>query len=314
MIEIKAPFSDEDMEKLVCGDIIKLSGVIYTGRDAAHKRMIDAINNNEELPFELKGMGIYYVGPSPSKEGQIIGSAGPTTSYRMDDLTIPLLDRGLKVMIGKGKRSDKVIKSMIKNKCVYLAAIGGAGAYISNSIKKCEIIAYEDLGPEAIRKLELEGLVIMLPRKGAYVANISVKDLMDVLEIRASLEGLGASLAAERRNDEDIKNLEELEVEFEEAVRTQNIDMLLKKDIEFHECIFKAANNKKLEKMINTLWEQVQRFRITYVSDSNASLSLIDEHQSILNAIKEGNIADSKKFAIKHIEKAEQFMLEHCTK
>ena len=167
---------------------------------------------------------------------------------------------------------------------------------------------------EAIRKLELEGLVVMLPRKGAYVANISVKDLMDVLEIRASLEGLGASLAAERRNDEDIKNLEELEVEFEEAVRTQNIDMLLKKDIEFHECIFKAANNKKLEKMINTLWEQVQRFRITYVSDSNASLSLIDEHQSILNAIKEGNIADAKKFAIEHIEKAEQFMLEHCTK
>ena len=106
----------------------------------------------------------------------------------------------------------------------------------------------------------------------------------------------------------------EIEEEFEQAVITQDIDMLLKKDIEFHECIFKAANNKKLEKMINTLWEQVQRFRITYVSDSNASLSLIDEHQSILNAIKEGNIADSKKFAIKHIEKAEQFMLEHCTK
>ena len=130
MIEIKAPFRDEDMEKLVCGDIIKLSGVIYTGRDAAHKRMI--------------------------------GSAGPTTSYRMDDLTIPLLDRGLKVMIGKGKRSDKVIKSMIKNKCVYLAAIGGAGAYISNSIKKCEIIAYEDLGPEAIRKLEVEDLQLIV--------------------------------------------------------------------------------------------------------------------------------------------------------
>lgn len=162
MIEIKAPFSDEDMEKLVCRDIIKLSGVIYTGRDAAHKRMIDAINNNKELPFELKGMGIYYVGPSPSKEGQIIGSAGPTTSYRMDDFTIPLLDRGLKVMIGKGKRSDKVIKSMIKNKCVYLAAIGGAGAYISNSIKKCEIIAYEDLGPEAIRKLEVEDLQLIV--------------------------------------------------------------------------------------------------------------------------------------------------------
>ena len=95
-------------------------------------------------------------------QGQIIGSAGPTTSYRMDDLTIPLLDRGLKVMIGKGKRSDKVIKSMIKNKCVYLAAIGGAGAYISNSIKKCEIIAYEDLGPEAIRKLEVEDLQLIV--------------------------------------------------------------------------------------------------------------------------------------------------------
>jgi DNA-binding GntR family transcriptional regulator len=157
---------------------------------------------------------------------------------------------------------------------------------------------------EAIRKLELEGLVVMLPRKGAYVANISVKDLMDVLEIRASLEGLGASLAAERRTEE----------EFEQAVITQDIDMLLKKDIEFHECIFKAANNKKLEKMINSLWEQVQRFRITYVSDSNASLSLIDEHRIILNAIKEGNVADGKKAAIEHIEKAEQFMLDHCTK
>ena len=178
-----------------------------------------------------------------------------------------------------------------------------------------EVQLAEQLGVrEAIRKLELEGLVVMLPRKGAYVANISVKDLMDVLEIRASLEGLGASLAAERRTEEDIKNLEEIEEEFEQAVITQDIDMLLKKDIEFHECIFKAANNKKLEKMINSLWEQVQRFRITYVSDSNASLSLIDEHRIILNAIKEGNVADGKKAAIEHIEKAEQFMLDHCTK
>ena len=162
MIEIRAPFKNDDIEKLVCGDIIKLSGVIYTARDAAHKRMIDAINNNEKLPFDVDGSGIYYVGPSPNKKNQVIGSAGPTTSYRMDDLTIPLLDRGLKVMIGKGKRSDKVIKSMIKNKCVYLAAIGGAGAYISNSIKKCEIIAYEDLGPEAIRKLEVEDLQLIV--------------------------------------------------------------------------------------------------------------------------------------------------------
>ena len=167
---------------------------------------------------------------------------------------------------------------------------------------------------EAIRKLELEGLVVMLPRKGAYVANISVKDLMDVLEIRACLEGLGASLAAERRDDEDIKKLESIEKEFEDAVRTQNIEILLKKDVEFHECIFEAANNKKLEKMINSIWEQVQRFRTTYVSDYNASMSLLDEHQAILKAIKEANVADAKKFAIEHIEKAEQFMLENCSK
>ena len=162
MIEIRAPFKNDDIEKLVCGDIIKLSGVIYTARDAAHKRMIDAINNNEKLPFDVDGSGIYYVGPSPNKKNQVIGSAGPTTSYRMDDLTVPLLERGLKVMIGKGKRSEEVINSMIKNKAVYLVAIGGAGAYISNTIKKCEVIAYEDLGPEAVRKLEVEDLQLIV--------------------------------------------------------------------------------------------------------------------------------------------------------
>ena len=162
MIEIRAPFKNDDIEKLVCGDIIKLSGVIYTARDAAHKRMIDSINNNEKLPFDVDGSGIYYVGPSPNKKNQVIGSAGPTTSYRMDDLTVPLLERGLKVMIGKGKRSEEVINSMIKNKAVYLAAIGGAGAYISNTIKKCEVIAYEDLGPEAVRKLEVEDLQLIV--------------------------------------------------------------------------------------------------------------------------------------------------------
>ena len=162
MIDIKSPFKNEDIEKLVCGDIIRLSGVIYTGRDAAHKRMINTINNKKELPFDVNGAGIYYVGPSPSKDGQIIGSAGPTTSYRMDDLTVPLLERGLKVMIGKGKRSEEVINSMIKNKAVYLAAIGGAGAYISNSITKCEIIAYEGLGPEAVRRLEIEDLQLIV--------------------------------------------------------------------------------------------------------------------------------------------------------
>ena len=163
---------------------------------------------------------------------------------------------------------------------------------------------------EAIRKLELEGLVVMLPRKGAYVANISVKDLMDVLEIRASLEGLGASLAAERRNDEDIKNLEELEVEFEEAVRTQNIDMLLKKDIEFHECIFKSTNNKKLHQLINSLWEQVYRFRVTYISDYDSTVNIIEEHKMILDAIKRRDSKLAKKYAMEHIQKAENFMIE----
>lgn len=162
MIELKSPFKNKDIENLVCGDIVKLSGIIYTGRDEAHKRMIRAINNKEELPFNVNGSGIYYVGPTPNRERQIIGSAGPTTSYRMDDLTVPLLDRGLKVMIGKGKRSEKVINSMIKNKAVYLAAIGGAGAYISNAIKKCEIIAYDDLGPEAVRKLEVKDLQLIV--------------------------------------------------------------------------------------------------------------------------------------------------------
>ncbi|SCJ50409.1 Fumarate hydratase class I%2C anaerobic [uncultured Clostridium sp.] len=153
---------DETIKSLKCGDMISLSGVIYTARDAAHQRLINCINEEKKLPFDLRGQAIYYVGPTPNKEGQVIGSAGPTTSYRMDDLTKPLLDRGLKLMIGKGKRNQSVIESMKKNKCVYLAAIGGAGSYISNSIKKSEIIAYEDLGAEAIRKLEVKDLLLIV--------------------------------------------------------------------------------------------------------------------------------------------------------
>lgn len=153
---------DETIKSLKCGDMISLSGVIYTARDAAHQRLINCMNEEKKLPFDLRGQAIYYVGPTPNKEGQVIGSAGPTTSYRMDDLTNPLLDRGLKLMIGKGKRNQSVIESMKKNKCVYLAAIGGAGAYISNSIKKSEIIAYEDLGAEAIRKLEVKDLLLIV--------------------------------------------------------------------------------------------------------------------------------------------------------
>lgn len=150
--------SDKDILDLKVGEIVEISGIIYTGRDAAHKRFINSIKNNEKLPFDVKGQGIYYVGPTPSKPGEIIGSAGPTTSYRMDDLTVPLLERGLKVMIGKGKRSEKVIEGLKKYGAVYLAAIGGAGAYISDAIKECEVIAYEDLGAEAVRKLKVENL------------------------------------------------------------------------------------------------------------------------------------------------------------
>jgi len=156
------PLSEDKARELVYGDVITLSGVIYTARDAAHKKLIECINNNEELPFDVDNQAIYYVGPTPSKPGEVIGSAGPTTSYRMDDLTIPLLERGLRIMIGKGKRDEKVIQAMQKYGVVYLAAIGGAGAYISNSIKSCEIIAYEDLGAEAIRKLEVKDLQLIV--------------------------------------------------------------------------------------------------------------------------------------------------------
>ncbi|MGL5643097.1 MAG: Fe-S-containing hydro-lyase [Paraclostridium sp.] len=162
MKKITLPIDNEVIKTLECGEMISLSGVIYTARDAAHQRLIKCINEGEKLPFDLKGQAIYYVGPTPNKEGEVIGSAGPTTSYRMDDLTAPLLDRGLKLMIGKGKRNETVIESMKKNTCAYLAAIGGAGAYISNSIKKAEVIAYEDLGAEAIRRLEVEDLLVIV--------------------------------------------------------------------------------------------------------------------------------------------------------
>lgn len=164
---------------------------------------------------------------------------------------------------------------------------------------------------EAIRKLELEGLVVMLPRKGAYVANMSFKDLIDVLEIRSSLEGLAASLAAERRRDEDIIELERVAKEFETSVRETNVDDVLKKDVEFHEKIFLMANNKKLYQLITSLWEQVHRFRVTYVSNYEASLSLVEEHNRILEAIRSGDCELAKKYATEHIEIAEQFFMEN---
>ena len=163
---------------------------------------------------------------------------------------------------------------------------------------------------EAIRKLELEGLVVMLPRKGAYVANMSLKDIIDVLEIRASLEGLSAYLAAERINEEDIKKLEKIAQEFKEHADDGDVEGLLKMDVEFHECIFNATNNKKLHQLINSLWEQVYRFRVTYISDYDSSVNIIKEHELILEAIIKGDSELAKRYATEHIEKAEQFMIE----
>ncbi len=163
---------------------------------------------------------------------------------------------------------------------------------------------------EAIRKLELEGLVVMLPRKGAYVADVSLKDVIDVLEIRASLEGLAAYLAADRISDEDIKKLETIMQDFNQGKDEFDVDTLLKKDVEFHECIFKATNNSRLHQLINSLWEQVYRFRVTYISDYDSTKNIINEHQLILDAIKKRDSKLAKKYAQEHIEKAEQFMID----
>ena len=159
---INTPIDDKIVSELKAGDYVYLTGTVYTARDAAHKRLYEALQRGEDIPLELQNNIIYYLGPSPAREGQVIGSAGPTTSSRMDKYTPLLLGKGLKGMIGKGKRSDEVIESMHKNHAVYFAAIGGAGALLSKCIKKSEVIAYEDLGTEAIRKLEVEYLPIIV--------------------------------------------------------------------------------------------------------------------------------------------------------
>lgn len=156
---ITLPIEPEQLRALHAGDIVSISGVIYTARDAAHKRMAEALERGEPLPFDVQGQGIYYLGPAPAKPGAVIGSAGPTSSYRMDRYTPMLLERGLKLMLGKGRRSPAVIESMVRNEAVYLAATGGAAALLAKSIVGCEIVAYEDLGTEAIRRLRLNGLM-----------------------------------------------------------------------------------------------------------------------------------------------------------
>lgn len=167
-VSIRTPLTYEKIKNLRAGDRILLSGTIYTARDAAHKRLIELLDKNLDLPININNETIYYVGPSPAKEGQVIGSAGPTTSYRMDSYSPRLLDLGLKGMIGKGARNQEVIDSIIKNKAIYLGAIGGAAALISKSITKSEIIAYEDLGAEAIRKMEIKymPLIVIIDTEG----------------------------------------------------------------------------------------------------------------------------------------------------
>ena len=160
--KIQAPISNEDANSLRAGDYVYITGTIYTARDAAHKRMYEALEKNQQLPIEMANNIIYYMGPSPAREGRPIGSAGPTTASRMDKYAPKLLDLGLKGMIGKGKRSQAVRDAIVRNGSVYFAAIGGAGAILSKCIKKSERIAYDDLGTEAIRKLYVEDFPVIV--------------------------------------------------------------------------------------------------------------------------------------------------------
>lgn len=161
-LHISAPLSREEARKLKAGDYIYMTGIIYTARDAAHKRMQEALDKGEPLPFSMEGNVLYYMGPSPARQGRPIGSAGPTTASRMDKYTPALLDLGLAAMIGKGKRNQEVIDAIIRNEAVYLAAIGGAGAILSKCITSSRIIAYEDLGTEAVRCLEVKNLPVVV--------------------------------------------------------------------------------------------------------------------------------------------------------
>lgn len=174
---ITSPINDKITKDLKSGDYVYITGTIYTARDAAHKRMFEAMLEGQNPPFSLENNIVYYLGPSPAKDGQVIGSAGPTTSSRMDKYTPLLLDNGLKGMIGKGKRSKEVIDSIKNNNAVYFAAVGGAGALLSKCIKKSEVIAYDDLGTEAIRKLEVENLpvVVVIDSQGNNLYEIATK-------------------------------------------------------------------------------------------------------------------------------------------
>lgn len=161
-IKISAPLTDEILETLTIGQQVLISGIIYTARDAAHKKLVELLNEGKPLPFDIKGQIIYYVGPSPAKPGQVIGSAGPTTSGRMDAYAPRLMDEGLKGMIGKGSRNKDVIEAIQKHKAVYFAAVGGAAALIAKKITASKIVAYPELGPEAVHELTVENLPVIV--------------------------------------------------------------------------------------------------------------------------------------------------------
>lgn len=171
--KIHAPLSKEEIKELKSGDMVYITGTIYTARDAAHKRMSEALAEGKELPLDVKDNIIYYMGPSPAREGRVIGSAGPTTASRMDKYTPKLLDLGLGGMIGKGKRSPEVKEAIVRNGSVYFAAIGGAGALLSKAITSSEVIAYDDLGTEAIRKLHVEDFpaIVVIDSEGTDLYN-----------------------------------------------------------------------------------------------------------------------------------------------
>ena len=175
---IQSPMSREVAKSLRVGDYVYITGTIYTARDAAHKRMHEALERGEALPFEMSGNIIYYMGPSPARDGKAIGSAGPTTASRMDKYAPDLLDRGLLGMVGKGKRSSAVKEAIVRNGAVYFAAIGGAGALLSKSITQSEVIAYDDLGTEAVRRLEVENfpVIVVIDVKGNDLYETAIEE------------------------------------------------------------------------------------------------------------------------------------------
>lgn len=179
---INVPFDADIVKELKAGDYVYLTGTIYTARDAAHKRMYEALQNGETLPFDIEGNVIYYMGPSPAREGRPIGSAGPTTASRMDKYTPALLELGMRGMIGKGRRTEAVRESMMKNRAVYFAAVGGAGALLSKSILQAEVIAYEDLGTEAIRKLEIKDfpVIVVMDCEGNNLYDMAIEQYKEI--------------------------------------------------------------------------------------------------------------------------------------